>query len=196
MKNPVNRVGIIFGIILAVYYILFNTIIFFTDLSLFSNPFAGFTSMGVVIILGVLTVFLARRKAGGYVTFREGFTPYLLMITIGVTVNYIVYNILFHLVDPSAQEVVNKDLYDMLIQTLNNSGLPQEQIDSQLQKAAETTQFAGKSQIFLWAGSILRNSVLGLLLAAIFKNKSEFIPMQPTHDLEEEMQEEQIKTTK
>ena len=196
MKNPVNRVGIIFGIILAVYYTIFNTVIFFTDLSLFSNPFAGFTSMGVVIILGVLTVFLARRKAGGYVTFREGFTPYLLMITIGVTVNYVVYNILFNFVDPSAQEVINKDLYNMLIQTLENSGLPQEQVDDQLQKAAGITQFVAQTQIFLWAGSILRNSVLGLLLAAIFKNKSEFIPMHPADMQEEDIEEKHTETTK
>lgn len=176
MKSTVNKVGITFGIILAIYYILFNCVIFFTDQTLFANTSAGFFNMGVVVVLGILSVIVAKNKCGGYVTFREAFTPYLIMITIGVTVNYIVYNLLFNVIDPSAKEVVNKALYEMLIKTLDNSGLPQEQIDEQLQKARDISQFAPKSQLFMWAGSILRNSILGLLLAAIFKNKSEFTP--------------------
>ncbi|MCS4239146.1 putative membrane protein [Myroides gitamensis] len=177
MKNPLNKVGITFGIVLALYYILFNCTLFFTDKTLFANKFVGFFNMAVIIIIGVLCVFIARRKVGGYVTFREAFTPYLITIAIGVTVNYLMYNILFNLVDPSAKEVINTVLHDMLVDTLNNSGLPQEQINEQLSKSQELNQFEPKSQLFMWAGSILRMSILGLLLAAIFKNKSEFTNM-------------------
>ncbi|MDM1396509.1 DUF4199 domain-containing protein [Myroides odoratimimus] len=186
MKNPVNKVGITFGIILAIYYTLFNSVIFFTDKSLFANTFAGFFNMGVMVILGILTIYFARKKAGGYVTFREAFTPFFLMVIIGVTVNIIIYNILFNIVDPSAKEEISKSLYDMLIKTLDGSGLPQEQINEQLEKARNINQFAPKSQLFLWAGSVLRNSILGILLAAIFKNKSEFVNPHPeiNHDVD------------
>ncbi|MDM1513843.1 DUF4199 domain-containing protein [Myroides odoratimimus] len=186
MKNPVNKVGITFGIILAIYYTLFNSVIFFTDKALFANTFAGFFNMGVMVILGILTIYFARKKAGGYVTFREAFTPFFLMVIIGVTVNIIIYNILFNIVDPSAKEEISKSLYDMLIKTLDGSGLPQEQINEQLEKARNINQFAPKSQLFLWAGSVLRNSILGILLAAIFKNKSEFVNPHPeiNHDVD------------
>ncbi|MFM9402400.1 DUF4199 domain-containing protein [Myroides odoratimimus] len=186
MKNPVNKVGITFGIILAIYYTLFNSVIFFTDKALFANTFAGFFNMGVMVILGILTIYFARKKAGGYVTFREAFTPFFLMVIIGVTVNIIIYNILFNIVDPSAKEEISKSLYEMLIKTLDGSGLPQEQINEQLEKARNINQFAPKSQLFLWAGSVLRNSILGILLAAIFKNKSEFVNPHPevNHDVD------------
>lgn len=141
----------------------------------FCQQICRFFNIGFTIILGILTVYLARKKAGGYVTFKEAFTPYLIAIAIGVTVNYIVYNILFHFVDPSAKDLLNKALYDLLVETLNNSGLPQEQINEQLTKSKQLDLFDPKEQLFMWSGSILRNSVLGLLLAAIFKNKSEFI---------------------
>ncbi|MBB1150201.1 MULTISPECIES: DUF4199 domain-containing protein [unclassified Myroides] len=178
MKNPLNKVGITFGIVLALYYILFNCTLFFTDQTLFANKFVGFFNMAIIIIIGVLCVFAAKRKMGGYLTFREAFTPFLIMIAIGVTMNFVLYNVLFQLVDPSAKDVINKVLHDMLVETLNNSGLPQAQIDEQFAKAKELNQFEPKSQLFMWAGSILRNSILGLLLAAIFKNKSEFTPPQ------------------
>ncbi|AJH15943.1 DUF4199 domain-containing protein [Myroides profundi] len=186
MKNPVNKVGITFGIILAIYYTLFNSVIFFTDKALFANTFAGFFNMGVMVILGILTIYFARKKAGGYVTFREAFTPFFLMVIIGVTVNIIIYNILFNIVDPSAKDEISKSLYEMLIKTLDGSGLPQEQINEQLEKARNINQFAPKSQLFLWAGSVLRNSILGILLAAIFKNKSEFVNPHPevNHDVD------------
>lgn len=185
MKNPLNKVGITFGIVLAIYYILFNCTLFFTDQTLFANKFVGFFNMAIIIIIGVLCVFAAKRKMGGYLTFREAFTPFLIMIAIGVTVNFAMYNILFQLVDPSAKDVINKVLNDMLVETLNNSGLPQAQIDEQFAKAKELNQFEPKSQLFMWAGSILRNSILGLLLAAIFKNKSEFTNPTPVAEQEE-----------
>ncbi|MCC9041308.1 DUF4199 domain-containing protein [Myroides sp. M-43] len=186
MKNQLNKVGVTFGIILAVYYLLFNCIIFFTDKTLFANTFAGFFNIGIMVILGVVTIYTARKKAGGYVTFREAFTPYFIAIVIGITANYLIYNILFNIVDPSAKDVLNNALYDMLVKTLDGSGLPLEQINEQLEKAREIQQFAPKSQLFLWAGSILRNSILGILLAAIFKNKSEFTPSHTeiNHDVD------------
>lgn len=185
MKNPLNKVGITFGIVLAIYYILFNCTLFFTDQTLFANKFVGFFNIGITIILGVLTVYIARKKVGGYVTFKEAFTPFLIAIAIGVTANYIVYNILFNLVDPSAKDLINKALYDMLVETLANSGLPQEQINEQLAKSKELNLFDPQKQLFMWSGSILRNSILGLLLAAIFKNKSEFTTLPKTDDEQE-----------
>ncbi|TDS59597.1 DUF4199 domain-containing protein [Myroides indicus] len=178
MKNPIHKVGIIFGIILAAYYILFNVISFFTSRNLFTDKFAGFANMGVIIVIGLLTIILAKKKAGGFLTFREAFTPYLIMVVIGVSTNAITYYLLFNFVDPSAKEEINKTLYEMLVQTLNNSGLPEADIQDQLNKASKLDQFQFKSQLFSWAGSILRNSILGLFLAAIFKNKSEFSPLK------------------
>lgn len=186
MKNALNKVGVTFGVVLAVYYILFNCVIFFTDKALFASTFAGFFNIAIMVILGVTTIYFARKKAGGYLTFREAFTPYFIAILIGVTANYIIYNILFNIVDPSAKEMLKNTLYEMLVKTLDSSGLPQDQINEQLEKARNISQFAPKSQLFMWAGSILRNSILGLLLAAIFKNKSEFAMPHPeiNHDLD------------
>lgn len=187
MKNPINRVGITFGIILAAYYTLFNTISFFANRSLFTDKFAGFANMGVILVIGLLTIIIAKNKSGGQVTFREAFTPYLIMIAIGVSVNAITYFILFNFVDPSAKEEIKNTLYQMLVETLNNSGLPDVEIQEQLEKAKHLDQFQPKTQLFSWAGSILRNSILGLFLAAIFKNKSEFAPVknQSTTDIKE-----------
>lgn len=186
MKNQLNKVGVTFGIILAVYYLLFNCVIFFTDKTLFVNTYAGFFNIAVTVLIGIATIYFARKKAGGYVTFREAFTPFFVAALIGVTANFIVNNILFNLVDPSAKDLIDQKLYGMLVETLKGSPLTQEQITEQLAKAKDLKQYAPKAQLFLWAGSILRNSVIGILLAAIFKNKSEFTPSHTeiNHDVD------------
>ncbi|MEC4114323.1 DUF4199 domain-containing protein [Myroides pelagicus] len=186
MQTNTNRVGINFGILLAIYYTIFNLGLFYSDVTLFTNKFIGMFNIAFIVIIGVITIYIARRKAGGYVTFREAFTPFLIATAIGVTVNYIVYYILFNLVDSSAKDTVHNIMMDMLMDTLNNSGLEQDQINDQIAKAKDLDQFTLRSMLFLWAGSILRNSVIGLLLAAIFKNKSEFIQPLPAEPAQKE----------
>jgi uncharacterized membrane protein len=73
MKNPIHKVGIIFGIILAAYYILFNVISFFTSRNLFTDKFAGFANMGVIIVIGLLTIILAKKKSRRISYFQRSF---------------------------------------------------------------------------------------------------------------------------
>lgn len=176
MKNLITKTGVQFSIILSIYYTLFNVGIFFFDRTLFVNTFVGFFNIAFILLIGITVIAVTKKKIGGYITFKDAFTPYLIMISIGLTVNYLLYNILFNIVDPTAQTEVNDALMVMLHETLKGSPFTQEQIAEQIDKAKNLEAFAFKSQIFLWAGSILRYSILGLLLAAIFKNKSEFMP--------------------
>ncbi|MTG97954.1 MULTISPECIES: DUF4199 domain-containing protein [Myroides] len=183
MKNPLNKVGIQFGIILSIYYIIFNCALFFTDVTLFANKIIGMVNIAFFIIIGVITIFMARRKAGGFVTFREAFTPYFISIAIGITVKYLLLVVLFNVVDPSANDTLRQIMMEMQIETLTNLEIPQDQINEQIEAAKNLDQFSPKSTLSMWAIHIVINSILGFLLAAVFRNKSEFT--QPTTTAEE-----------
>ena len=177
MKNLITKTGVQFGVLLSFYYILFNVSIFFIDRALFVNTFVGFFNIGVITLIGIIVIMLTKKRIGGLITFKDAFTPYLIMVSIGLTINYLTYNVLFNIVDPSAKHELKDALYNMLVETLKNIELTPEQKAEQLTQAKNLEQFTIKSQLFLWAGSILRYSILGLLLAAIFRNKSEFAPI-------------------
>lgn len=179
MKNVINKTGVQFGVLLSIYFAIFNIGIFYFDKTMFVHTAVGFFNIAVIILIGIAVIAFAKKRVGGYITFKDAFTPYLIMVSIGLTVNYALYNILFNLVDPSAQLELNNALLAMLQETLKGSPFTPEQIAEQIDKAKHLEAFAPKSQLFLWAGSILRYSILGLLIAAIFKNKSEFTQPQP-----------------
>ncbi len=183
MENPINKIGVKFGLILGAYYAIFDCIVFFTDQKLFTNIPLGFLNIFVTIALAIGCVLMAKKAIGGYITFKEAFTPYLLYVLIGVTTNMVVYYILFNWVNPSAQEPLRDTLYQMAIDKINALGMPEADRLAKIQQAEESNPFTFQSQVFAWAGSILKYCILGFLLAAIFRNKSEFTPIaQPSDD--------------
>lgn len=178
MNAILKNIGVRTGFLLATYYAIVSTAVFFIDKTLLIKPALGFVNILVVLAIGTLAIVMTKNRLGGRITFREAFTPYLITIAIGLTFNAVLYYILFTIIDPSAKLFINERLLEMGIQNLQNSGLPEEQIQEQIEKAKSLDTFSFRSQLFSLAGTILRSSIGGLLLAAIFKNKSEFETVQ------------------
>lgn len=178
MEKTANKIGVKFGLILAAYYVIFDCVLFFIDQSLFTNIYLGFLNISITVLLAITCIVLAKKAFGGYVTFKEAFTPYLIFILIGVTTNMLTYYILFTLIDPSAQIAIRDSLYQTAVETINALGMPEEDRLQKIAQAKDSNPFTFQGQIFSWAGSILKYCILGFLLAAIFKNKSEFFPIQ------------------
>lgn len=179
MENPINKIGVRFGLILAAYYIVFDCVVFFTDKNLFTNLPLGFLNIFVTVALAIGCVLMAKKQIGGYITFKEAFTPYLIYILIGVTTNMVVYYVLFNFVDPNSQLPLRDALYEMAIHRIDSLGLPEAERLEKIAQAEQSNPFTFQTQVFSWAGSILKYCILGFLLAAIFRNKSEFPPLTP-----------------
>lgn len=173
--NPIiKKTGITFGLILATYYILFNVILFLVNPMLFTKPAIGLISWGFFILLGIFAVYFTKRKLNNAITLKEAFTPFLMMITIGFVANIVVQSILFNFVDPQAKIEANQILLTKVEETLNASNLDPNDLVEKLQKAKDYDSFGIDTLLFSLVGSILRASIAGLLIALIFRNKSEF----------------------
>jgi len=174
MNQTIKKTGITFGLILATYYILFNVILFWINPMLFTKPAIGLISWAVFILLGILAIYFTKRKLNNAITLKEAFTPFLIMITIGFVINIIVQSVLFNFVDPEAKIEANQILLSKVEETLNISNLEPEDLAEKLQKAKDYDSFGIDTLLFSLVGSILRASIAGLLIALIFRNKSEF----------------------
>lgn len=175
MNQFTKKTGVFFGLVLAFYYIVINTIMFFYDPTMFTKTSFGIFNMVVVILLGVLCVWMAKRKSGNYITFKEGFSAYLIMICIGFIVNQFSIYILFNFVNPEFKAINNQLMLDLALSNLKALGLPETEIQEKMEVAKSIDNFAIKNLFFSLAGSILRGSIAGLLISLIFKNKSEFV---------------------
>lgn len=175
MNQITKKTGIFFGIVLAFYYIVINTIVFFYDPTLFTKTSFGIFNMVFVLIIGVLCVWLAKRRSGNMITFKEGFSAYLLMICIGFIANQLSIYFLFNFINPEFKAINNQLMLDLALNNLKALELPESEIQEKMEVAKNIDNFAFKNLIFNLAGSILRGSIAGLLISLIFKNRSEFI---------------------
>ncbi|HUH26413.1 MAG TPA: DUF4199 domain-containing protein [Flavobacterium sp.] len=171
-----KNTGLSFGYILAAYYILVNSAVFFSDFTWFAKPHLGIANMVVVLILGVSCVWITKRKLGNSITTKEGFSAFFIMIIIGLFVNYFVQFILFNYVNPEAKAINNQLMIDMAENIAREINAPKEEIAEQIElmKNSANDNFTIKTLIFSLTQSVLGASIAGLLISLIFKNKSEF----------------------
>src|SRR5690554_35671 len=170
-----KRTGLFFGLVLAFYYVVVNVITFFFDATLFTKPSLGVLNMVVVLILGILCIWITKRKLGNQLTFKNGFSAYLAMICIGFLANQFSIYVLFNFVNPEFKEINNQLMLNLAQANLTAMDLTPEDIEIQMNTAKEIDNFAPKNLIYSLAGSILRGSLAGMLIALIFRNKSEVV---------------------
>lgn len=171
-----KKTGLTFGYILAAYYILVNTSVFFSDYTLFAKSYFGIVNIVFVLILGICCVWITKRRLGNLITTKEGFTAFFIMILIGLFVNQLLQFILFNVVNPDAKTVNNEIMITMAETIAKDINAPQEEIDKQIDYMRNNPDdnFSIKNMFFTYAQGILGASVAGLLIALTFKNKSEF----------------------
>lgn len=174
IKNVGIKTGIKFGIILAIYYLIFDVILFIIDPINFTKPVIGIVNWIVFTLLGITAIFITKRKLNNFISLREAFTPFLIMITIGFCANILVQTVLFNVVNPEAKIEANLILLDNVETILKQSDLTPDEINEKLEESRKYDSFSIDTLIFSLFGSILRASLAGIIIALIFRNKSEF----------------------
>lgn len=173
MENSSKKIGIKFGSNLAIYYLAYNCVLFFNDPRLFTQPMYGVISMIVVLALGVGCVYTAKKHHGGFITLKQAFTPYLIMISMGFLVNNLVLFVLFNYVKPEFIEINSRLLYELAKQHLMASGITGEDLNTQLEAIKNTEHYSFQTIFYSIAQSVLFGSIAGFLISLIFRNASE-----------------------
>ena len=89
MNQTIKNIGIKFGLFLALILSIINVGIYFYDYNIMASTANGFNLLFVIIIFGLISTALAKFKIGGFITFKQAFTPYILTISIGIFISTI-----------------------------------------------------------------------------------------------------------
>jgi len=171
MNEIIKKNGITFGIILGLFSVLFTTAIYATDLQLFTSWWIGIAGMAISIIIGVVLVKKTKKELGT-MTFKEGFTVYFIAAAIGSLISTVYYYVLFNLIDPQAKETVKEITLKYTSEMMVKFGAPASAVNEAMQKAAETDNYSIGSLSMGYAIGLIVSAIFGLILAAIFKSKS------------------------
>jgi len=173
MKEIIKKTGINFGLIFGFLVSLIVLYAFAVDSSILTNywivllvPFL------LVIISGLFAIGTVKKDQNGFISFKEGFTTYFIMIALGLLINTVVSIMIFNVIAPEFQETVKELQITKTTEMMESFNVPYEQIDEAIEKINEDNQFAIQKQMLSYVIGLAIYSIFGLLLALILKRNN------------------------
>nr|WP_321451099.1 DUF4199 domain-containing protein [uncultured Carboxylicivirga sp.] len=184
IKSGINN-GVIFGIILIVINVLFYVLVDIESISLIVFGILGVVVSFIpfVVVLAILIKRYRDKDLGGFMKYGDGLL-YGTFITFIAAVLVAVYSLAFNnFIDPDYTRKVQESVTEKTLTFMESSGVPQSEIDKQMEKLDENAQsqiddakFMGPVKSILW--STIMGFVISLILAAIFKKEKPIFETQ------------------
>lgn len=171
MNEIVKKNGITYGGYAAAIFVSLLIVMYVVDLSLFTKWYMGTFQFIAIITLGVLAVKKSKTEMSNFISFKDAFTTYFVMIVIGLVVYSLAIILLFNYIDPQAKEVVMEHFMQYTKEMLEKFNSPASVIKETLKEMKKNDSFSVSNQAISLVFSILFYSVIGLIIAAIFKSK-------------------------
>lgn len=170
--NPiVKNNGLTYGIILGVISIVLTVGIYVVDVSLFVNTWVGIVMILVNIIIGFIIVSKTKKQLGGIISFKEAFTVYFIAAAIGGLIGILTYYVLFNFVDPQAKQTVQELTIDMTVKMMEKFGAPSDAVEEAIVELEKTDNYSLGNLLKSYVFGLVGYSILGLILALIFKSR-------------------------
>lgn len=167
-----KKSAVTYGLILGAVLALMTTLMYVLNTELFTKWWIGIISFLVVIAIAIVSVAKAKGILGGIISFKEAFTVYFITVAIGSLISTLVGILIFNILDPDLAAFLQEKTLEMTAEFMQKMGTPQVEIDKQMAKMADQDNFAILSQLKNYVFGLAFMSVIGLLVALIFKTKN------------------------
>lgn len=174
MNQTIKNVGVKIGFLLALILSIVNIGIYFYDYTIMASTANGFILLFVIIIFGLIATALAKYKIGGFIIFKEAFTPYIITVSIGILISTLVQYLIYSVIDPETGELLKQTFRDLYVTEISKSNGTPEEIAASIAEVQKTNPLAFGGLISSAVIRIAMLSVAGILIALIFRNRSEF----------------------
>ena len=172
MTDIIKKTGFSIGLILGVLLILLSSYIYFVNLALLTNVWAGVSTLALTVLFGIISIVVIKGKLGGFITFKEAFSGYFITILTGSLLScfYLVLLYTFFL-SSETKEAIIIAMRDFDVSLLKQNLMPQENIDKTLEVYKTFNPFSISTVLTSFIKYLLRDCLIGFLVALIFRNK-------------------------
>lgn len=177
--NPYVKTNAIrFGLIVAAIGISYTLIAYLVDLKLLVQVYSGILLWLITLILLIVAVSKTRSMQGGFISFKEAFSTFIVGYIVSALVSVSFNILLFTVIDPQAAEELHELIIESTVSMMERFGAPEDQIDTQIEQMEQSNQFTIGSQLksILW--SIVVYAVIGLIVAAIMKKDRPYVEVE------------------
>jgi len=184
IMNPIVKSnGIKYGVIFALVAIVYSFAVYVIDESFFTNWW-----ISIVLMLGGVALFVvasvkAKSEMGGFITFREAFSAFMIAAIVYILASTLANMLLFHVIDPELGGRIQEMIIELMYERFEKFGMGEEQIAEAIQKMEEQDSFSMKGQLKGIFTGILFFAVIGLISSLIIKkNKPEWETIDNTEN--------------
>ncbi len=171
MEKPIKSIASTYGIYLGIILSLFTVIAYAIDLTLFTKWWFGILSILILIVVSIIAIRATKKQVSEVYTFKNAFTTYFITILIGTLISTVVSILIFNFIDPEAADTVKELTIDATRGMMEKFGAAESDINEALVKMEEDDQFSMINQLKRFVFSLAFLSVIGLIIALIFREK-------------------------
>jgi hypothetical protein len=173
INEIIKRNGITYGILTGVFSAVFTATIYAVNINLFTSLWLGLSSIAFYLIISIVLLSKTKKELKGLFTFKEAFTTYFICSLIGILIGTAFNILLFNVIDSSAQDTVKELTIKSAVETMQKFNTPAAAINEAITKMKENNPYSVLGLIKGSLSSIVFSSIIGLIMAAFFKSKSQ-----------------------
>lgn len=176
MNEAIKKNGIKFGVILGLIGILSQLTVYLLGGITKENAITGSVIQIVFWLAYLITRIIqsinTKKELNGFITFKELFTTLTITITIGILISQIFTFLLNNYIDVEYGKLMNAFINEQQVVAANAMKSFSEVSTEDLKEMAKTDNFSIVKILQGSAMAFLISSIMNLILAAIFKSKT------------------------
>ena len=173
INEIIKRNGVTFGVLTGILSALITATIYAVDLNLFVSWWVGIVSILVYLILGIILLSKTKKEMNGLFVFKDAFTTYFICAVIAIAIGTVFNILLFNVIDPSAQDTLKEITIKNAVAMMQKFNSPAAAINEMIAKMKENNPYSVLQLLKGSVFSIVFSSIIGLIMAAFFKSKSQ-----------------------
>lgn len=172
MNEIIKKNGVTFGLISGLASILITTLVYVLDVQLFLSGWITFLKVVVFTTIAIILLNKTKKQLNNIFPFKEAFTTYFISAAIGILIATLFEIVLFNFIDPSLKETIKEMSIKFTVNLLEKIGAKASDINKAVAEMQKTDQFSFGQLIQGMFIYYIFAAIYGLILAAIFKSKS------------------------
>jgi hypothetical protein len=127
--------------------------------------------MTVIVVFGAYAAIQAKKNQGGFLTFKETFTSFLVAVLVGLSISTLFSVLLFNVIDPEAKQIITDNVIKMTTEMMGKFGTKPADINAIIKEMQKTDSFGVVGQLKGFVFNIIIYSVIGLITALIIRRE-------------------------
>jgi hypothetical protein len=173
INETIKKNGLTFGVLSGIVSALITSTIYAIDLNLFVSWWIGVVSMVIYLIISVVLLTKTKKEMNGIFVFKDAFTTYFISAVVGTLIGTLFNILLFNVIDPSLQDTLKEITIKNAVAMMQKFNSPAAAINEMIAKMQENNPYSVVELLKGSVFSIVFSSIIGLIMAAFFKSKSQ-----------------------